>query len=290
MRIPVARALLCLMAASAQTPPKLADWETATELDKVDFSGLSAVKKKAALKELRAEPCLCGCGMKIAECRMKDPQCGDSRGLADVIVKAIRDGRDPQYAVTHSDLVARRTGAPNILEKPIPIPIQGAPSRGPAEARIVLVEFSDFECPFCAKAAAKVDNILKAFPNDARLVYKQYPIPTHPNAAMAAAASLAAHAQNKFWPMHDQLFANASQLSPGKIAEVAKAVGLDMARFQADLKSGKFKPAVDKDVADGEKLTVSGTPTIFINGKRYNGPLEMAMLKPILEAELKPKK
>src|SRR5260370_42060528 len=121
MRIPVARALLCLMAASAQTPPKLADWETATELDKVDFSGLSAVKKKAALKELRAEPCLCGCGMKIAECRVKDPQCGDSRGLADVIVKAIRDRLDPQYEVTHSELVARRTGTSNIIEKSPPM-------------------------------------------------------------------------------------------------------------------------------------------------------------------------
>jgi protein-disulfide isomerase len=290
MRFLVAQALLCLMTVSAQAPPKPVDWETATELHQVDLSGLSAVKKKAALKELRGEACLCGCSMKIAECRVKDPQCADSRGLADVIVKAIREGRDPQYAVAHSDLVARRTGAPNVLEKPVPIPIQGAPSKGPANARIVMVEFSDFECPFCAKAAAKVDTILNAFPNDARLVYKQYPIATHPNAAMAAAASLAAHAQNKFWPMHDQLFANASQLSPGKIAEVAKAIGLDMVRFQTDLKSGKFKPVVDKDVADGEKLAVSGTPTIFINGKRYNGPLEMAMLKPILDAELKPKK
>jgi len=90
--------------------------------------------------------------------------------------------------------------------------------------------------------------------------------------------------------MHDQLFANASQLSAAKIAEVAKGIGLDMARFQADLKSGKFKPAVDRDVADGEKLAVSGTPTFFINGKRYNGPLEMALLKPILDAELKAKK
>jgi len=290
MRFLVAQVLLCLITASAQAPPKPVDWEKATELYQVDLSGLSAVQKKAALKELRGEACLCGCSMKLAECRVKDPQCADSRGLAAVVVKAIREGRDPQYAVAHSDLVARRTGAPNVLEKPVPVPIQGAPSKGPANARIVMVEFSDFECPFCAKAAGKVDTILKAFPNDARLVYKQYPIDTHPNAAMAAAASLAAHAQNKFWPMHDQLFANGRHLSPGKITEIAKAIGLDMARFQADLKSAKFKPVVDKDVADGEKLAVSGTPTFFINGKRYNGPLEMEMLKPILESELKPKK
>ena len=135
-----------------------------------------------------------------------------------------------------------------------------------------------------------MDAILKAYSNDVRLVYKQYPISTHPNAAMAAAASLAAHAQNKFWPMHDQLFANAHKLSADKIAEIAKTLGLDMARFQSDWKSGKIKSAVDKDLTDGNKVTISGTPTFFINGKRYNGPLEMAVLKPILDAELKPKK
>jgi protein-disulfide isomerase len=290
MRLLAAQIMLCLMTASAQAPPKPVEWSKVTDLDRVDLSGLSAAQKVAALKELRAQSCLCSCGMFIAECRVKDPKCSDSLGLAQIIVKAIREGRDVEYAITHSDLVARRTGAPNVLEKPVPISTQGAPSRGPANARIVLVEFSDFECPYCAKAATKVDEILKAFPNDARLVYKQYPIATHPNAAMAAAASLAAHAQNKFWPMHDQLFANNRKLSADKIAEIAKSLGLDMARFESDLKSGKIKSAVDKDVNDGDRVTISGTPTFFINGKRYNGALEMAMLKPILEAELKAKK
>ena len=90
--------------------------------------------------------------------------------------------------------------------------------------------------------------------------------------------------------MHDKLFANFNKLSAAKIAEIAQDAGLDMARFQADWKSGKFKAAVDKDVADGDKATVSGTPTIFINGKRYNGPLEMAVLKPLLDSELQVKK
>jgi protein-disulfide isomerase len=322
MRFMVALALLCRMTAPAQTPtvtmtdprtgekktmplkippppsqqekkaapkaqPKQVNWQTLTELNQVDFSGLTAAQKKAALDELRADPCTCGCDMKLAECRVKDPSCGDSRGLAEILIKALREGRDPLFAMNNSDIVARRSGAPNILEKPVPIPIQGAPSKGPANARLVMVEFSDFECGFCAKAAAKIDAILKAYPNDVRLVYKQYPISTHPNAAMAAAASLAAHAQNKFWPMHDQLFANGTQLSAKKISEVAKAIGLDMPRFDADLKAGKFKIAVNKDVEDGNKIAISGTPTVFINGKRYNGSLEMAVLKPILDAELK---
>src|SRR5260370_31442860 len=113
---------------------KLDDGQTASELHKVYSSVLSAAKKKAALKELRAEPCLCGCGMKIAECRMKDPQCAHSRGLADVIVKAIRDGRDPQYAVTHSPPVARPTRAPHALPKPVPVPTHAPPSPRPRAA------------------------------------------------------------------------------------------------------------------------------------------------------------
>jgi protein-disulfide isomerase len=292
MRLVAMAAFLCLMAALAQTPaPKSAapdtDWQKVTKLNNVDFTGLSTVQKTAALKELRARPCLCGCGMKLAECRVKDPNCSDSTGLAQIVIGAIRAGRDIDYAIEHSDLVARRTGAPNILEKPVAIPIDGAPSKGPANARLVLVEFSDFECPYCSQAALKVDAILKAFPNDIRLVYKQFPIATHPHANLAAAASLAAHAQNKFWPMHDQLFANGRKLSAEKINELAKSLGLDMNRFQADLKSPKIKAAVDKDLNDGNKITISGTPTFFLNGKRYNGSLEMSILKPILESELK---
>jgi protein-disulfide isomerase len=287
MRVRVISTFLCLLAASAQTPPKEADWQTTVLLPEVDFSGLTAAQKKVALKQLRALPCLCSCSMRMAECRVKDPQCGDSRALARLVVKAVREGKDVQQEVNNSDLVARRAGSPNILEKPVTIPIQGAPAKGPGSARITLIEFSDFECPFCSKAAAKIDTILQAYPKDARLIYKHYLVQSHRHARLAAEASLAANAQDKFWPMHDKLFANSSQLSEEKITELAKAIGLDMARFQADLKSGKFRAAVNKDVADGDKVDIAGTPTLFVNGKRYNGPFELEVLKPLLDNELK---
>jgi protein-disulfide isomerase len=162
--------------------------------------------------------------------------------------------------------------------------------KGPASGRITVVEFSDFECPYCSKAAAKVDAVLQAYPNDVRLVYKQYPLSTHPHARMAAEAALAAHVQNKFWPMHDKLFANSRRLSDATVLAAAKEIGLDLTKFQNDLKSAKVKQIVEKDIADGDKAQVSGTPTVFINGKRYNGPLELVILKPILDGELKAKK
>jgi protein-disulfide isomerase len=288
MRFWLAQALFCLTVASAQTAP--ADWQSATELPNVDLKGLSPARKQAALKALRAHACVCSCGMQVAECRVQDPSCGDSRGLAEIIVKAIREGKNPEQAVADSDLVKRRSSSPTLLEDAIPLAVDGAPMKGPASGRITVVEFSDFECPYCSKAAAKVDAVLQAYPNDVRLVYKQYPLSTHPHARMAAEAALAAHAQNKFWPMHDKLFANSKRLSDATVLAAAKEIGLDLTKFQTDLKSAKVKQIVDKDIADGDKAQVSGTPTIFINGKRYNGPLELVILKPILDAELQAKK
>jgi len=289
MRFALAQALFCLTLATAQTGSE-ADWKLATELPNVDLKGLTPAKKQAALKALRGQACLCGCGMQVAECRVKDPSCGESRGLADIIVKAIREGKNPEQAVADSELVNRRSASPTLLEAAIPLPIDGAPMKGPASGRITIVEFSDFECPFCSKAAAKVDAVLQAYPNEARLVFKQYPLPTHPHAKMAAEAALAAHAQNKFWPMHDKLFANSRNLSDATVLAAAKEIGLDLTRFQNDLKSAKIKQTIDKDIADGNKAQVNGTPTVFINGKRYNGPLELVVMKPLLDAELKAKK
>jgi predicted DsbA family dithiol-disulfide isomerase len=282
--------LLCLSMALAQTPPKAVDWQTTSDLPQVSLSGLSPFQKRAALKALRTQPCLCGCGFQIAECRVKDPACADSRKLAEIVVGAVKEGRDPKQALAESDVVKRHLASARPLEDPIPIPIAGAPAKGPADARVTLVEFSDFECPYCSKAALKVEAILQAYPKDARLVYKHYPLPDHPHAKMAAEAALAAQAQDKFWPMHDKLFANGRRLSAETIAGIAKEIGLDMDKFQADMQSASVKQTLRKDIADGDKVDIAGTPTIFINGKRYNGALELPLVKPILDAELKGKK
>src|SRR5579859_1841288 len=107
MRFLWAAALLCISIASSQTPPKAVDWQTATVLPQVDLSGLSPFQKKAALKALRTQACLCGCGFQLAECRVKDPNCADSRKLAEIVVTAVKEGRDPKQALAESDLVKR---------------------------------------------------------------------------------------------------------------------------------------------------------------------------------------
>jgi protein-disulfide isomerase len=276
---------LCLTAfvpALAQAPDA---WQKVTEFVGLDQSTLSAAQKQTLLSLLRAEGCTCGCTMRLAECRVKDPRCGRSRSLAAMVARELREGKTP--ASIRAALERLLKEAPPVLDEPVPIPIDGAPVKGPATARITLVEFSDFQCPYCAAAVHRIDEVMARHPADVRLVFKQFPLDIHSQAALAAEAALAAHAQGKFWLMHDKLYANFRDISQDKIMQWAKEIGLDMTRFTADLKSGKYKPVVAKELAQGEQAGVSGTPTLFVDGKHYNGPMETRALEEVLQAELK---
>lgn len=284
------RLLGCLLFAgllSAQT-----NWRTATELPMVDMSALSPAQQQLALKIMREQGCSCECNMKIVECRVVDPHCTYSRGLASVIIENIRSGKtEPQIVAA---MAASKFAHPiekqqpeRLLENPVPLRVSGAPELGPAGARVTLVEFSDFQCPYCAKAAPQVEAILKAYPKDVKLYYKQFPLDTHPQAKMAAEASLAAFKQGKFWELHDKMFANYRSLSRTNVLAWAKALGLDMPRFEKDMDSLLTRAVVERDMAEGDQAGVLGTPTIFIDGKRFNGPIDLQVLKPVLDAELK---
>ena len=204
-------------------------------------------------------------------------------------VGAIKAGKTVDEAIGESK--ASKFGTrptPKLLDDPVPIPTLGSPVTGPADARITLVEFSDFQCPYCSKAIAQIYATLKAYPNDVRLIFKQYPlVELHPAAAISAAAALAAHRQGKFWEMHDVMFANRARLSRQSILAWANEIGLDMQRFTADLDSDAIKTAVLRDQADGDRAGVEGTPTVFLNGQRYNGDLAPDAFKPVIDGELK---
>jgi protein-disulfide isomerase len=265
------------------------DWQNATSLAAVDLGGLSPAQKNTALKLLRENDCSCGCAMKIAECRVKDPNCSYSRGLASVIVDSVKQGKSGAEAVAAAK-ASRYGHAPDrskLLEDPVSIPVAGSPLLGPQNAPITLVEFSDFQCPFCVSAVTELQAIMKAYPAQVKLIFKQFPLDNHSQAAFAAEAALAAHRQGKFWPLHDAMFAQRGRLSREIIFKLAVDAGLDMQRFNSDLNSPEIRKAVDKDRNDGETAGVDSTPTLFIDGQHYNGPLTMAALKPVLEAELK---
>jgi protein-disulfide isomerase len=267
------------------------DWQTSQSLPAVDFTGLTTAQKTLALKVLRSSGCPCGCGMKMAQCRTKDPSCSFSKALSGIVVDSIRKGANEAAvlaAIDASPLMHRP--APKLLEEAVVIPIDGAPFRGPRDARVTLVEFSDFQCPFCGDAVVKLNAILKAYPTQVKLVFKQYPLDIHSQAALAAAASLAAHRQGKFWPLHDALFANRTNLSRKTILALAGAIGgLDTKRFVQDWDSPAMKQAVAREQTEGDKAGVEATPTIFIDGKKYNGALDLDAIRPIIDGEIKRK-
>jgi protein-disulfide isomerase len=275
--------LLCTVALMAQGP------RADLALPGVDMSGLTSAQKVTVQKLLAARDCSCGCGMKVAECRVKDPGCAFSRGLASVIVDAVRNGKDEKQALAAADAsnFAHVPGRDTrVLSDPVQIRTAGAPLLGPPDAPVKLIEFSDFQCPFCVLATPQVHRILKAYPSQVSLVFKQYPLDSHSQAALAASAALAAHKQGKFWEMHDGLFSLNGRLSRDAIFGVAAKIGLDMKKFEADLSSPEIQKTVVQDIQDGDSAGVSGTPTLFVNGKRYNANVTLEALKPILDAEL----
>jgi protein-disulfide isomerase len=174
-------------------------------------------------------------------------------------------------------------GAPEQRQE---IPIGDSPVRGGANAKVTIVEFMDFECPFCARVRPTIDQILKTYGDQVRVVFKHYPLPIHPQAPGAAQAAEAAHAQGKFWEMHDLLFENQRQLGDAQYDAWAKEIGLDVARFDHDRASKDVKDRIDRDEKEGDQVGVSGTPAFYINGRYLSGAQPFAAFKRMIDQEL----
>jgi protein-disulfide isomerase len=172
-----------------------------------------------------------------------------------------------------------------VLDPLVSLKTAGAPSLGAPDAPVEIVVFDDFECPYCARAVPLFKQVLETYPGKARLVFKNFPLKMHKNARAAAAAALAAERQGKFWPLHDLLFENYNKLNPQKIRELAKQVGLDMARFDQDINDQVLQQQINVDLQEGQKVGVRGTPTVFINGRRLQ-QRNMAGFRQMIDAEL----
>jgi protein-disulfide isomerase len=263
-------------------------WKTAVTLPGVDFKGLTVKQKATVLKILREQGCSCGCGMKMAQCRMEDPACSFSTGLAATVIQAVKDGKTPEQAIEAAS--SSRFGANHqnrVLEEPVKLPVAGSPLTGPADAPITIVEFSDFQCPYCIQAVPELDALLKVYPKQVKLIFKQFPLDIHTDAYRAATAAIAAQRQGKFWEMHNKMFEHHQDLSVDAITAIAKELKLDTARLLKDMESKEIHDIVSKDVQDGTDAGVEGTPTIFINGQRYNGRIVLSILRQLVDAEIK---
>jgi protein-disulfide isomerase len=205
---------------------------------------------------------------------------GVRTALADVS-KALQEGGVGRMAAARPE--PRRGPDPS---RRYEISLDGAPARGGEKAKVTIVEFLDFQCPFCARVQPTLEQVRKAYGDDVRVAFKHLPLPMHTQAASAAAASEAAHRQGKFWEMHDKIFANARSLSEESYVRWAGELGLDVEKFKQDLASADVKQRVERDAQEAQRLGVSGTPSFFVNGRFVSGAQPFESFKRMVDEEL----
>jgi protein-disulfide isomerase len=166
-----------------------------------------------------------------------------------------------------------------LLDLTAPVDPERDHIRGPADAPVTIVEYGDFQCPFCGQAEEVLRELLLEQGDDLAYVWRQLPLnDVHDRAQLAAEASEAAAAQGKFWEMHDELLAHQDTLRPRDLVSMAERVGLDVERFREDLRHREFAPRVAEDVGEADTSGVTGTPTFFINGRRHYGAYDVPTL------------
>src|SRR4029450_2048834 len=163
----------------------------------------------------------------------------------------------------------------------------GAPRLGPKAAKVTIVEFSDFQCPFCSRVTPTVKEIEKKYPKDVAIVFVNQPLPFHDKAQGAAQAFLAAHRQGKAWEMHDKMFANQQALAQPDLEKYAQEIGLNVARFKQGLDDPKIKDQIKSDQALANSVGANGTPTFMINGREVVGAQPFAAFPTVIAERVK---
>lgn len=148
------------------------------------------------------------------------------------------------------------------------IKTKNSPFKGSADAPVTIVEYTDFECPYCARLQSLFDELIHLYPSEIKIVYKNYPLRGHPNSGKAAAIGMAAHIKGDFWPIHNRIFENYRRLNDARLAQIRSEFGFDTPEFEKLMNSSKVQEMIRRDIAQGKSIGVKGTPTVFINGKR----------------------
>jgi protein-disulfide isomerase len=239
-------------------------------IPEIDTSSFTPREKHELSQYLSQLPAPCPeVAVSVGQCVIEKRACAACMPAAKAVAQAVRDGLAAEQV---RDLYAQRfdkAGAKSI-------PLDGSPSRGPEGGPVILVEFADFECPFCQKMAPELDALWASHKDKVRFVYKFMPLSMHPHGESAARAAIAAQMQGKFWEMHEKLFANGQHLEPSDIEGYARAIGLDLNRFRADIASPAVTARLDADRKLADELGVKGTPSIYIDGRAYDAKIDIA--------------
>lgn len=266
--------------AHAASPDKAAaPADDATPPAGVDISKLDDFERKVFFRVVNHEASACGKGQSLLASAKHDPSCRASFYAVRYVAHLVDSGfTDSEIA----DKLTSRFRTPRNTH----IDVSAAPAKGTGSGRVTVIEFADYECPHCKHAQTLMHQLIDEYPSDVRLYFKHFPLSAHTNARLAAEAAVAAAKQGKFWPYNDKVWANSENLSPAILEKAAKDVGLDVARWRSDWESEAIKARVQADRNEGLQLGINATPTIYINGRKYDDPLEIASLKDWIDEEL----
>ena len=202
------------------------------------------------------------------------------------IVAQLEIAAEPPAAPARNAARPRRGPDP---EKRYEVDLEGSPALGPADAPVIVAEFSDFQCPFCARVWPTLQKIRSEYGDQVQIVFKHLPLSFHSKAPGAHAASIAAHKQGKFWEMHTKIFENQREMSEENYITWAGDIGLDVEQFKKDSASAETKKRMNDDMKEASALGVSGTPGFFINGRFFSGAKPFSEFKIVIDEELKEK-
>lgn len=232
-----------------------------------NFGVFSQDERSRFVDVAKAELCPCpGSAVSLHECLQdRQKRCGLAQSAAQIVGSGIKQGLNQTDVL---DKVAEHVEA---ARKEYDFDLSDTPYKGSPDAPVKIVEFADFQCPFCREAARIMDAAHDKYGDKVVIYYRHFPLSAHPEAEVAARAAVAAQMQDKFWPMHDLLFKYQKQLSAEKIDQFARQIGVNFSKFKKDMTSAEAVKRVRADKQAGEDAQITGTPSIFINGRRYMG-------------------
>jgi len=269
-------------AAPAEKPREMSVEEAEAALPGIPMAQIPAHVRESLVVVAQEEFVFDGSPYTLAGCLKGDYSCKQNalRGL-NLIAQMLNAGASRSEALTTYNRYYRS------FEKAQrqTIDLEGAACKGPEDAPVTVVEFSDFECPHCAAARPVLQQLVNQKP-EVRLCFMHFPLSTHSNAMSAAQATVFAHGHGKFWELHDKIFENQQRLSPTLIRSLAEDVGLDAKELVKAVDGGELTKVVEKQRAEGVRLGIQGTPSIYVNGRRLQLPLMPDLLRFTVEEEL----
>jgi len=235
------------------------------ELPGVDISSLTPRERREWATFVSELPAPCAdVPVSVAQCVKEKRACARCVPAARFLMKQVRDGHPREIAL---EGYKSRFDSDRVKN----IDLADTPQKGPTTAPVTVVEWADFECPFCKRAAPIIESMVERFPGKVRFLFKVYPLSMHPHAEAASRAAFAAHNQGKFWEMHHKLFDKAPALEAADLEKYAKELGLDVTKYKGDAESPAVAARVARDKKQGDQAGLQGTPLIFINGREFAG-------------------